>query len=193
MIQSAALLMGEHGVEGTSFSRVLEHSGAPRGSIYHHFPGGKSQMIEAATRLGGDFISAGLTAALEQEDPIAAVNGIAAFWRTALRSSDFAIGCPVVAATVDGGRTAGTLAAAREVFERWQELHAAILERAGVPKARARSIATLLVASIEGAVVLARAQRSDAPLEGVIDELHVVLRDAVDNARNGRRTQEDTS
>jgi len=79
------------------------------------------------------------------------------------------------------------------VFERWQELHAAILERAGVPKARARSIATLLVASIEGAVVLARAQRSDAPLEGVIDELHVVLRDAVDNARNGRRTQEDTS
>jgi len=75
-----------------------------------------SGVIEAATRLGGDFISAGLTAALEQEDPIAAVNGIAAFWRTALRSSDFAIGCPVVAATVDGGRTAGTLAAARESF-----------------------------------------------------------------------------
>ena len=38
MIQSALVLMGEHGVEATSFSQVIERSGAPRGSIYHHFP-----------------------------------------------------------------------------------------------------------------------------------------------------------
>ena len=180
MIQSAMLLIGENGVEGTSFSQVLEHSRAPRGSIYHHFPHGKAQLIEEAVRAGGDLISTGLAAALEKEDPIAAVDGIADFWRAALRETDYAVGCPVVAATVDGGRIPGARDAAREVFERWAELQAAILQRAGVPEPRARSIGTLLVAAIEGAVVVARAKQSMEPLERVIDELHALLRSAID-------------
>jgi AcrR family transcriptional regulator len=44
MIQSAALLFREHGYSGTGFRDVIEHSGAPRGSIYHHFPGGKEEL-----------------------------------------------------------------------------------------------------------------------------------------------------
>src|SRR2546421_9466976 len=89
MIQSAMLLMGENGVEATSFSQVLEHSGAPRGSIYHHFPGGKAELIEEATRHGGEFLAAGLAAAAEQEDPVAAVDAVADFWRAVLDQSDF--------------------------------------------------------------------------------------------------------
>src|SRR2546428_9015904 len=84
MIRSAALLMSEHGVEATSFSQVLAHSGAPRGSIYHHFPGGKAQLIEEATRFGAQFIAAGLTAALEQDDALAALDTFAEYWRDIL-------------------------------------------------------------------------------------------------------------
>jgi AcrR family transcriptional regulator len=182
MIQSAMLLIGEHGVEATSFSQVLEHSRAPRGSIYHHFPGGKAQLVEEATRWGGDLIAAGLAEALEKEDPIAAVDGVADFWRRALRDTNYAVGCPVVAATVDGGRIPGAVAAAREAFERWAGLHAAILRRAGVPEGRAQAIGTLLVAAIEGAVVVARAEGSLRPLEQVVDELHALLRSAVASA-----------
>ena len=50
MIQSAALLFRERGIEGTAFADVLQRSGAPRGSVYHHFPGGKQQLAEEATR-----------------------------------------------------------------------------------------------------------------------------------------------
>ena len=182
MIQSAVLLMGENGVEATSFSDVIEHSGAPRGSIYHHFPGGKAQLMEEATRFGGALITTGLTAALEQADPVAAVEGIAGFWRTALRDTDFAAGCPVVAATVEGGRLPGARAAAREAFSDWAELHAAILQRAGVEETRARSIGMLLVAAIEGAIVVARAERSQEPLDRVIDELQLVLAGAIGRA-----------
>src|SRR4051812_17651056 len=116
MIQSAMLLMGEHGVDATSFSQVIEHSGAPRGSIYHHFPGGKAQLVEEATRYGGDLIADGLSAALEHKDPVAAVDGIVDFWRAALRDTEFAVGCPVVAATVEGDRTPGAREAAAETF-----------------------------------------------------------------------------
>jgi AcrR family transcriptional regulator len=177
MIESAMILVAEQGVDSTSFSQVIEHSGAPRGSIYHHFPGGKAQLMEEATRHGGDLIANGLSAAREQEDPVAAVDSVVDFWRSAMRSSDYAVGCPVVAATVEGAP--GISAAANEAFQRWQELHRETLQRAGVPEERARSVATLLVAAIEGAVVLARAQASSEPLERVVDELHALLHDAL--------------
>src|SRR3954451_20138647 len=90
MIESAALLMRERGVEATSFSDVLEHSGAPRGSIYHHFPGGKAQLIEEATRFAGEFISEGGRAARESGDPLRVLDGIYQVWRRVVNDSSFA-------------------------------------------------------------------------------------------------------
>ena len=105
MIWSAALLMRKHGVEATSFSNVLAHSGAPRGSIYHHFPGGKAQLVEEATRYAGEFTASGLAAALAEDDPVAAIRAFVAGWAGLLRRSDFSAGCPVVAASLEGDRS----------------------------------------------------------------------------------------
>jgi TetR/AcrR family transcriptional regulator, lmrAB and yxaGH operons repressor len=170
MIQSAALLFRERGVQGTSFSDVLSHSGAPRGSIYHHFPRGKAELIEATTSYAGDFIAAGLAAALEQKDPAAALRRFADVWAAGLRESDFAAGCPVLAVALDPV-TPAAREAAGAAFERWEELLADAFEQHGATPERAHSLATLAVASIEGAVVLARAQRSTEPLERVAAEL----------------------
>ena len=179
MIQSAILLIGERGVEGTSFSQVLAHSGAPRGSIYHHFPRGKAQLVEEATRYGGDLIAATLSALVERGDPALAVERVIEFWRQALDQTEFAVGCPVVAATVDGDRSPGARQAADAAFERWIGLHAEILGRAGVGEDRARALGTLFVAAIEGALILSRAQRSTEPLDRVHRELQATIRDAL--------------
>jgi TetR/AcrR family transcriptional regulator, lmrAB and yxaGH operons repressor len=179
MVESAAVLFRERGVHGTSFSDVLEHSGAPRGSIYHHFPGGKAQLAEEATRYAGEFTAAGLAAALADDDPVAAVRAFAAFWRKLLRSTDFASGCPVVSATLEGERSAAARDAAGDAFRRWEDLLASALAHRGAPRERARSVATLTVAAIEGAIVLARAQRSLAPLERVTNELEALVTSAV--------------
>jgi TetR/AcrR family transcriptional repressor of lmrAB and yxaGH operons len=177
MIESAALLFRRHGIEGTSFSEVLDHSGAPRGSIYHHFPGGKSQLAEEATRYAGDFIAAGLVMALEDDDPLAAIRAFTASWLEILRGSDFTAGCPVVAAAVEGDRMPAARAAAGAAFARWEELLSGAIERNGVPAERARSLASLVVAAIEGAIVMARARRSTKPLESVTAELERVVAD----------------
>jgi AcrR family transcriptional regulator len=174
MIVSAALLMRERGVEATSFSEVIERSGAPRGSIYHHFPGGKAELIEAATRYAGEFTAAGLVAALSSDDPVAAVRAFAATWTKILRRSDFGAGCPVVAAALEGDRAPGARLAAAEAFARWEELVADVLEE-HVDAERARSLATLYVAAIEGAVVIARAQQSVEPVGRVAQELERVV------------------
>lgn len=180
MIRSAMLLMGERGVEATSFTDVLEHSGAPRGSIYHHFPGGKAELIEEATRYGGDFIAHTLTALLDRADPLAAVEAVIGFWRAALDATSYNAGCPVVAATVEGDRAPAARSQADDAFGRWVELHAEILRRAGVAEERARSLGTLFVSATEGAVLLSRAQRSTAPLDRVLEELRAAIRDALD-------------
>jgi AcrR family transcriptional regulator len=175
MIETAATVMRERGVEATSFSEVLARSGAPRGSIYHHFPAGKAELIEAATRYAGEFSAAGLAAALRDDDPVTAVQAFTDGWVRILRKTDFAGGCPVVAAALEGERSPGARDAAAAAFSQWEELLVEVLLRRTGSLERAEALATLVVASVEGAVVLARAQRSTAPLERVAGELERVL------------------
>lgn len=180
MIESAVTLFRERGVEGTSFSDVLERSGAPRGSLYHWFPGGKAQLAEEATRYAGEVIAAGLARALDEKDPAAAVRGFARVYRRILRESEFGAGCPIVAATLEGDRSPGARDAAGAAFSRWRELLADAFGRHGLSPARAASLATLAVAAIEGGIVLARAERSVEPLERVVDELEGLVGGALD-------------
>ena len=184
MIESALVLMGEHGVEATSFSQVIERSGAPRGSIYHHFPGGKEQLITEATRYAGDAVANLMTEAVEQhDDPVAAVDAITGFWRTVLYDSDFAAGCPVIAATLESDHSPAARDAAREAFERWEQIYTEMLTRAGVPEERALSLGSTAISAVEGAVILSRAQHSNGPLERVVDELRKLFHDAIDDTR----------
>jgi TetR/AcrR family transcriptional regulator, lmrAB and yxaGH operons repressor len=169
MIESAAVLMRERGVSATSFTEVLAHSGAPRGSIYHHFPGGKAQLIDEATRYAGEFTAAAFATALAQDDPVAAISRFTDMWVRILQRSDFGAGCPVVAAALEGADVARKSAA--QGFAKWQALLAKALEPHGVDPERARSLAALTIAAIEGGIVLARAQRSPEPLERVAQEL----------------------
>src|SRR4051794_6824400 len=132
MIESAVALFRERGVHGTSFADVLERSGAPRGSLYHWFPGGKAELAEEATRYAGELIAAGLAAALEEKDPAQAVQGFARLYRRLLRDSDFAAGCPIVSATLEGDRSPAARDAAAAAFARWRQLLTDAFERRGL-------------------------------------------------------------
>ncbi|MBB4909289.1 TetR/AcrR family transcriptional regulator [Actinophytocola algeriensis] len=171
MVRSAAVLLREHGAGATSIDRVLAHSGAPRGSVYHHFPGGRTQLIEEAVALAGDFVAGLIEAAARAGDPVAAIDRFVELWRTWLADSDFKAGCPIVAVTVANDST--RLAAG--VFGRWADGLAASFRTHGVPDARARRLALFVIAAVEGAVVMCRAERSLEPLEAVTGEIHELL------------------
>jgi TetR/AcrR family transcriptional regulator, lmrAB and yxaGH operons repressor len=182
MIQSAAVLMREHGIEAMSFSQVVKHSGAPRGSIYHYFPGGKAQLVEEATRWAGDYIATRTAKAIQQQGPLASLDDSERFWADVLGGTDFGSGCPVVAATLEGERSPAARDAAAEAFRRWESLFAEALRREGVADERAAALGTMVFAGIEGGVILARAQRSMKPLERVLSELRIVVTAALENA-----------
>jgi TetR/AcrR family transcriptional repressor of lmrAB and yxaGH operons len=175
MVDSAVILLAKHGLDGTSFTEVLTASGAPRGSIYHHFPGGKDELIAAAIEVAGARAVA-LLSSFEGRGPVEIVDGFFAMWRAVLERSQFSAGCSVLAVTVAGssgssGDSDVLLRAAGQVFRGWQATLASILTAGGVPGAAAGSFALLLIAASEGAVALSRAEQSYAPFDAVHQEL----------------------
>ncbi len=182
MIHSGVELFRERGVHGTAFADVLEHSGSPRGSVYHHFPDGKDQFAEEVIQAAGAFITSTLQEVLKDHDPVQTIDLFAAYWQSVLVDSDFAAGCPIAAAAVEGDRSPAARDAAAATFADWHRLLADALTTRGVPAARAAGLTTLALAAVEGAVLLCRAQRSLAPLEQTIAELRRLLCEALDDS-----------
>lgn len=187
MVLSAAELLREYGAAATSIDRVLAHSGAPRGSVYHHFPGGRAQLIDEAVALAGDFIAGLIDAATRAGDPVKAVDAFFELWRDRLVQSDFRAGCPIVAVAVETNDDAPHLArSAAAVFARWQEALAALFEQHGLPEQRGKRLAAFIVAAVEGSVIMCRAERSTAALEAAAAEIHDLLIHAL-QSRPGTR------
>ena len=169
MIESAVTLLALRGLEGTAFSDVLERSGAPRGSIYHHFPDGKDQLVEAAIGLAGERALGVSTAA----------------W-VATQGGDGGVLRPL-AGRAASGRTSGQAARcsrsrwrrtrpdlldqAASIFRAWRGRIAELFVEGGMASDAATRLAATLVAASEGAVVVSRAERSLEPFELVAAEL----------------------
>ena len=171
MIVSTALLMRERGARGTSLDAILEHSGAPRGSVYHHFPGGREELVREATAYAGEYVARKLER-VDDHDPFGPLQALFDEYRANLVDSDFRAGCPVVAVAIESSETGPDLTpSAMAAFDRWRGAIATSIERAGVPAARADELAIHSMAAFEGAIILSRAYRDLEPLDRVCGEL----------------------
>ena len=169
MIESAETLLAMRGLQGTAFSDVLERSGAPRGSIYHHSPGGKDQLVEAAIAASGRR-TVQILDAVEGASPIVITTYFLDLWRDVLARSKLRAGCAVLAVTVATDST-DLLDHAAAIFRAWHARLTELYVAAGVDPTTASSFAMTLIAASEGAVVLSRAQRDMAPFEQVAAHL----------------------
>src|SRR4051794_5171933 len=97
MLGSAARLFREHGYSGTGFRDVVAHSNAPRGSIYHHFPGGKAQLGAEAVATAGEFMNELISRGVDSENFVAGFERFWRWWIKFIEADDYRAGCPVVA------------------------------------------------------------------------------------------------
>src|SRR5688500_3424436 len=182
MIHGAARMIGTRGVGAMSLRDLAREAGVPIGSTYHHFPGGRQQLIEEAIRAIGAAVTRRLEVGRER-GPVAALDAFGDEWRTLLEDSDFLMGCPVFAvATADDEALRDV---ATEVLESWQATLAEVLAEGGVDPARSPRLAMFIVAAIEGAIALCQAEKSIGPLQDTMDEMHHVV-DAAVGARGYR-------
>ena len=164
MISGAARLLAQKGLQGASFAEVLELTGAPRGSVYHHFPNGKDELVTAAL----DAVSAATWQHLSELDrtPAAITEGFLALWSDLLDRSRLTAGCAVAAVSV--AATGDLLEHAGTVFSRWTSQLADLLTEAGVAPDAATDFATLLISATEGAVIMSRAERRREPFDRTV-------------------------
>jgi len=184
MIERTAILLAKKGLQGTSFSEVLEATGAPRGSLYHHFPGGKDELVLAALGVASDQ-AMGVLDQLAGKSAGEVARTFAGLWRMVLSRSDFSAGCAVLAVTV-AAESPALMERAAEVFRGWRVRLGVLLAEGGVPEARAPGLAASLISACEGAVVLARAERSFEPFDLVAAEQIAAIDAAIVKPRRSR-------
>ncbi|MDE9364048.1 TetR/AcrR family transcriptional regulator [Luteipulveratus sp. YIM 133132] len=171
VVYTAVQHLREHGVEGTGLRALVADANAPWGSLRHYFPGGKDQIVVEALEWAGAFAAGEVERYLSKTrkpTPRGLLKAVLQWWIDDLSARDFTRGCPLAAAIADGADTNPEVcAAARRAFEGWAGPITAGLVSMGRPRREARELTTLLLASLEGAVLMARAQRSVEPLRVV--------------------------
>ncbi|MEV7892419.1 TetR/AcrR family transcriptional regulator [Streptomyces sp. NPDC002817] len=183
MVFSAAQLIRRDGVAATGMREVAAHAGAPRGSLQHYFPGGKEQLVNEAVGWAGRYAGrrvARFLAVLDEPTPSALFAEMVRQWTDEYEADGFAGGCPVAAATIDCAEsTESTREAASAAFATWTGPVAQALADMGVPGQRTAPLATLMISSLEGALLIARAERDVRALTTVARELGPLLDAAV--------------
>jgi AcrR family transcriptional regulator len=182
MVRSAAQLIRRKGVSGTGLREIVVEADAPRGSLQHYFPGGKEELVSDALLWAGDVLARRMVRSLselESRTPSALLAAIVDAWRRDLTSEQFSAGCPLVAAAADTAATSEQLRQVlRRAFDGWLEPLSESLVDLGVPLERADNLAFVIIAALEGAIILARIRRDLIPLDALVLELGPVL-DAV--------------
>ncbi|WP_433682905.1 TetR/AcrR family transcriptional regulator [Nocardia sp. CA-119907] len=185
MVAGAADMLRRRGLNATSVRELAKHSGAPLGSTYHYFPGGKSELAAEAVRFADGLAARKLVKELPA-GPVAGLRAFVAMWRKVVVDSDFRAGCPVLAVSVEDQPDDDDepRRAAAAAFDHWTALLAESLRTHGATESAADRTATLIVAAIEGTVAMCRAQRSTHPLDQTADALENVVRAVTDRTEN---------
>lgn len=180
LTESMLQLIQTSGYSGTGLNAVIEHAGAPKGSVYFHFPpDGKEGLGVAAVELAAKQFEA-----LIAEAAVSAGGSAAEAARTAIEvlaaivsESNFRLGCPVSVVTLEMGAESERLRqACAAAFESWIAPTSALLEASGLEAGEARSLATVVVSTIEGgAVIVSRAMQSTQPLFSAADVVAALI------------------
>ena len=170
-------MLQRRGYAATGLAEITARSGAPRGSLYFHFPGGKEQLAAEALAAGAARFGAAVDEACRgAADGAAAVRALVGVLGARLQASDYQLGCPVTTTALETAATSPPLRdAAHAAFALWLETLRARLQADGREPAIAEEQALFVLSAIEGALVLARAARSTRPLRIVSQQLVAYL------------------
>lgn len=177
IIETTSDLLERQGYHATGLKQIVKESGAPRGSLYYYFPDGKEEMASVAVERKAQMMADHTRAILDEyDDPAEAVHGFVLRLAEKFRVTNYCGGAPLTAVALEtcsnSERLRDTCVSAYGV------LHQPFFDKlvaGGFDPDRAERLTTLVAASIEGAIVLARTRRDAGPLESVATELRAML------------------
>jgi TetR/AcrR family transcriptional regulator, lmrAB and yxaGH operons repressor len=181
LLNGARKLLAEKGYAGMELRDVAEVGKAPRGSIYHHFPGGKRQLAVEAAELEGAEIRTAIERSLAERGLAETLTMFGEMFRRRVKDQPERLGCPVAAAALARPEDPALAAAATAAFQSWEAPIAEALRKEGVGRKDAETFAGLVVSTVEGALVRARAAGDEAPLISAVSGLRQALKALLPN------------
>lgn len=167
MIESTIGLLNEKGYYGTSTNEILSRAGAPRGSMYYHFPGGKDEIVIASIEVAGRWIEDKLLEVCQEEQAAEeTLSAIFELFRADLCDSNFTCGCPIAAVALEcSGQDSPIALACAEVYQNWENVLLSFVQTLPhIPEQKTHELAKLIFILIEGAVLVARSKAQLLPL-----------------------------
>jgi TetR/AcrR family transcriptional repressor of lmrAB and yxaGH operons len=163
MVTTTAKLMRRQGYYATGLNQIVAESGAPKGSIYFHFPGGKEQLAAEAIAASAAYIDRGLRAC-ERDTALESLDVYMDEVAKVLERTDFAEGCPIATVVLEAAADSEALGTAcADAVEVLLGRVSGWLERDAFPPEVARERAQLVYAALEGTLIFAKAMRSVEP------------------------------
>jgi TetR/AcrR family transcriptional repressor of lmrAB and yxaGH operons len=177
LIDATRTLLEARGYFGAGLNDVIEAGKAPRGSLYHHFPGGKDQLTaEALTASGREVTDLIGTLAEGASTADALLGALLDALADRMEEAGYAKGCPIATVALEVAATNDVLQkVCADVYDGWQRALADRLVTEGHAPEDADTLACSLLALIEGALVLARARRSRVPIDQARRSVSVLL------------------
>lgn len=166
MVTAMTTLIQEQGYNASGLNEILQASAAPKGSLYHHFPGGKTQLAAAAVDVARERLMRTLQSIKDKgHDPARAIQLFIDLYIRQMQASEYSQGCPVATLTLETAATVDSLqASVKQFFDELAGFIEALLSEHGLDSQIAQTQAVVIIAMIEGALILSRAQRSTKPL-----------------------------
>ncbi|TNC28194.1 TetR/AcrR family transcriptional regulator [Amycolatopsis alkalitolerans] len=177
MLESAADLFHTQGYHATGLNQLVTAGGAPKGSLYFHFPGGKEQLAAEAVAVSGARLATTLRDLLDAApDPESAITTVIDTLATTLEESEFQRACPIATVAMDVGAESERIReACADGYSSWQRIITDYFVRQGFDVERAESLSLFALSSIEGALMLAKVKRHAGPLRAVANHLRLFL------------------
>ena len=183
ILDAGADLFRQQGYESTALKAIVRSGGAPWGSLYHYFPGGKEELGALALERSGERFRRLIETAFEQAGgPAQAIRRMFDLSAAALEASNYADGCPVATVALESANTNESLRqACEQAFASWLSTLERALCEARIEPVAARRLSVFGLSAFEGAIVLSRTLRSTEPLS---TSAEVVAR-IIDSTRSG--------
>jgi AcrR family transcriptional regulator len=167
LMTASAELFRRQGYTGTGLKQIVTEAGAPFGSLYHFFPGGKEHLGAEVVRWSGASYLALVNQCFDPAPDVAtAIEWAFAGAGMTLRETDWADACPIATVALEVASTNETLRqATAEVFESWIVAVSARFEAAGIAPEPARALTLSVLSLLEGAFIFCRAARDTAAMD----------------------------
>lgn len=186
LIKTMSHLLRTQGFHATGITQVIEESGIPKGSLYYHFPKGKvelatgsiEQSAEKLFHLLGEMMNAA-------KGPVEAVRLFCDFYINEMGKGNFTRGCPIATITLEAAATNDPIQrSCKDAFMKLGSIFEHHLLEYGADPTKSQKMAIVALASIEGALILCKAQRSTEAMVVVRDNLIEQLIQIIDGGLN---------